>query len=839
MMYARKWFPVQCALILLLVSPLAAEEVDSYQLPPEAVQDIISRDKSYATLNAVGPDGGHFLVPLTTELSTLEKMAEETYRLAMLELRPKVNREWRLDTYGINGLRIFSLERRSFRDIELPDGALVSDMMWSPDGTKIAFLAHLPQGSQVWTADVQTGETRPLSDAFVMATLAGRPSWGRSSTAASRLLQWTPQGTVLTLLVPSDRGPEPSRTVPSGPVIRRTREKPAPTRTQPFLLRDENDKALFRYYTTAQLAELSPGDPDRPVGEPAIYMEFSLSPDGKYILTEKIDEPLSYIVGYSGFPKRLDVMDLDGKVVSTIREVPLQEDQTKRPSEILKDFPREVTWLAEGSTLGFLWSEEKKEDDEGDSEDETPRLDRLATLTAPFDPSAAKIHVDSKVKDRSFGDLAFSKKGRLAFVTVSNSETKKDSIVAYDLSGDEAIEKVLAGDYDTKELVQLPGEIWTKSTSNGIAFALLSADGKHAYLRGEGYKEDYKPQPFVDRVTIASGEKARVFEGSKEMFEQPLVALDSDLKQMIVQRESKTVFPDSYLWKPTGGMDNLTRNQDPFPELTAAQRIDFTFTRRDGVEVQARISLPTDYQSGQRVPAMFWTYPREYSSVEDYERDALEDRNHNAFNQLRYLRWSDIWLSQGYALVAPDVPIIAKGNTYNDKYIQHMVDTLYAAIRKVDEMGMVDIDRIGHGGHSYGAFATANLLANSPFFKAGIAGNGAYNRTLTPMGFQSERRFIWDVQGLYLEMSPFFKADHIDTPLLMYHGADDNNTGTYPIQSERLMQALTGLGKTAVLYLYPFESHSPRAKKTYLDLWARWLEWFDKYVKKSEQPETN
>lgn len=323
------------------------------------------------------------------------------------------------------------------------------------------------------------------------------------------------------------------------------------------------------------------------------------------------------------------------------------------------------------------------------------------------------------------------------------------------------------------------------------------------------------------------------------MFEQPLLALDPDLKQMVVQRESKTVFPDSYLWKPEGGMENLTRNQNPFPDLTAAQRIDFTFTRRDGVEVEARISLPTDYQKGQRVPAMFWTYPSEYSSVEDYKRDALRDRNHNAFNQLRYLRWSDIWLSQGYALVAPDVPIIAEGNTYNDKYIQHMVDTLYAAIRKVDEMGLVDIDRIGHGGHSYGAFATANLLANTPFFKAGIAGNGAYNRTLTPMGFQSERRFIWNVTGLYLEMSPFFKADHIDTPLLMYHGADDNNTGTYPIQSERLMQALTGLGKTAVLYLYPFESHSPRAKKTYLDLWARWLEWFDTYVKKPEKPETN
>jgi dipeptidyl aminopeptidase/acylaminoacyl peptidase len=318
------------------------------------------------------------------------------------------------------------------------------------------------------------------------------------------------------------------------------------------------------------------------------------------------------------------------------------------------------------------------------------------------------------------------------------------------------------------------------------------------------------------------------------MYERPLVPLDRDLEEMVINRESKAVFPDSFLWSGDGDPVNLTRNTDPFPAITAAKRIDFTFTRRDGLEIHGRITLPIGYREGTRVPAMFWTYPSEYSSVEEYEKDAIRDRNQNAHNPLRYLRWSDIWLTQGYALVSPDVPIIKKDKTYNDNYIQHLVDSLYGAIRKVDEMGYVDVDRIGHGGHSYGAFATANLLAHTPFFKAGIAGNGAYNRTLTPMGFQNEERFIWEAEDVYLEMSPFFQADHIDTPLLMYHGADDNNTGTYPIQSDRLIQALTGLGKTAVLYKYPFESHSPRAKKTYLDLWARWLQWFDRYVKQED-----
>jgi dipeptidyl aminopeptidase/acylaminoacyl peptidase len=824
--------------------PVIYAEEDTYTLPPESVQELFSRDKNYATLDAMSPDGKHFLVPLSTELSTLEKMSEETYRLAELELRPKTNREWRLDTFGMYGLRIYSFESRQFRNVQIPADTIVSDMMWSPDGGQIAFLAHRPEGTRVWTADVATGKTAPLSDAFVMATLTGRPGRGLPATSGSRMLQWTPNGTVITLLVPSDRGPEPKRGIPKAPIIRRTREKPSPTRTQPFLLKDEHDMALFRYYTTAQMAELSPGKPPRQIGEPAIYMGFSSSPDGNYVLTEKLVEPFSFIVGYSGFPNRLDVMDLDGKVLSTIREIPLQEDQTRRASEVLEDFPREVAWRPSGAALGLLWKEEKKEGEEGEeSEKKSPRRDRIMSLSPPFDMSQAKLHILNTDKDQSFSDIRYAMEGDLAFVTVSDSDNDNgestERIVAYDLGRDEPTEQIIVQDYDPEDIVNHPGEILTQRTGNGIIYALTSSKGDRVYLQGDGYKEDFKPQPFVDRVAIGNGQKERVFEGSKDMYERPLVPLDPDMNRMIVSRESMSVFPDSYLWSPSGSMDKLTTNQDPFPEITGVKRVDFTFNRRDGLEIHGRISLPAGYQEAARVPAMFWTYPREYSSEEDYQKDAIRDRNQNAFTHLSYLRWSDIWLSQGYALVHPDVPIIKKGSNYNDNYIQHMVDSLYAAIRKVDQMGYVDIDRIGHGGHSYGAFATANLLAHTPFFKAGIAGNGAYNRSLTPMSFQSERRFIWDTHGLYLEMSPFFQADRIDTPLLLYHGADDNNTGTFPIQSARLIQALTGLGKTAVLYTYPFESHSPHAKKTYLDFWARWLEWFDKYVKNPSKPETN
>jgi len=359
----------------------------------------------------------------------------------------------------------------------------------------------------------------------------------------------------------------------------------------------------------------------------------------------------------------------------------------------------------------------------------------------------------------------------------------------------------------------------------------VASSGDAAFLRGDGYKADFRPQPFIDRVRLADGSTDRVFEGSQDSFDQPLVPLDADLRRMIVSRESMTDFPDSYLWEG-GDWQNLTNNVDPFPEVTAARRIDFEFERRDGLRVQGRVSLPTNYVEGQRVPAIFWTYPSEYEEAEEYEHDAIESRNKNAFTHMSWLRWSDLWLTQGYALVYPDIPIV--GENYNDTYIGNLVDAMYGAIRAVDGLGVIDIDRIGHGGHSYGAFATANILANAPFFKAGIAGDGAYNRSLTPSGFQAERRTLWEAPHTYIEMSPFFKADQIDTPLLMYHGGDDDNSGTFPIQSRRMIHALTTLGKTAVLYEYPYESHTPRAIENKLDMWARFIGWFDTYVKGAE-----
>lgn len=824
--------------MVLSVAAQAQEDLysEKYMMPPDIVQGILTRDAHTDSLQNLSPDGKHFLIPVSPYFSNFNLMSQKTYRLGMLEICPEVNREWRLSTYGTQGLRIYSLDKRESWLIELPEDIFVSDMTWSPDGKTIAFLAHLPSGTQVWTADVSTGKAKALNKAFVMATLRGRGGRGGGPSASS-MLQWTLQGSVITFLVPDDRGPEPKESpIPSSPIIRRTRKKAATTPTYPFLLRTAHDKALFRYYTTSQLAELIPGKSPRKIGKPAMYQRIALSPDGKYILAEKLTEPFSYIVSYSSFPRELEILDLEGKILSTISKTPLQEGSSGGDRGAGGNEPREVAWRPDGKGLSFLWQEPRPERKEGEEaeeseEEEDERMDRLMLLTPPFDLEQAQTLVTSL---KRLSQISYALGTPHVFARLSgrgeDGKTGTD-IAAFDLSTSPPQKILLLKDIETEDPTKLPGDIMTWATSNGVSYALNSSDKKSIYFLGDGLKEDFKPQQFIDRMDIASGKSERVFEGSKDMYERLLVPLDNDMNSLILSRESLSVFPDSWLWQRDGSLTNLTKNQNPFPEFADCRREHFTFTRRDGLIIHGRITLPPDYKEGERVPGVFWTYPSEYTSFNDYKRGTIRSLNLNRFSQLGYRNASDIWLSQGYAIIEPDIPIVGSGNTANNNYVAHLVDSMYAAIRKVDELGYVDVDKLGHGGHSYGAFATANILSRSPFFKAGIAGDGAYNRTLTPMTFQRERRLIWEAEDIYLEMSPFFQADHLDTPLLMYHGAEDNNTGTFLIQSERYIQALTGLGKNAVLYIYPFESHGPRCIETYMDLWARWIGFFDTYVK--------
>lgn len=799
-------------------APTENPDHDRYILPPQRIQEIFRTDKNYAELSYASPDGRYFLIPHVTELSTLELMSRPTYRLAGLELRPRTDRQWHLDTWGIDGFRFYSLEQRRYIDVKLPERSFFSDFTWSPDGSRIAFLAHLPERTEVWTADAATGRARRFSDARVMATL-GTSSQGQG-TRPSRMLQWTPEGTIITLLVPADRPAEPVRNpVPTGPVVRRTRPEPTPSRTLPFLLEDEHDERLFEHYTRSQIAELAEGKRPRRIGEPGMYESISLSPDGRNILATRIERPFSYIVYYTGFPRRTVILDREGRELATVATQPLREGGGRGGSD---DGARAFAWRPDGAGLSFLKRAPRAEGGEAGA----ARPDRVYLMTAPWDTAQARVVAESEDAIRN---VVYSLDGKHLFAQVTKSG--RTALVHYDLADPAPKGRTVVPFHSTSDPLKLPGELMTRQTANGLEYAMISSDGRSAYLVGDGFKADFRPQPFVDRLSLEDGKTERLFEGSKETFDRPLLALDPDLNRMIVSREGMREFPNSFLWERGGSMVNLTNNRDPFPDITAVERIDFSFTRRDGLVVHGRVSMPVGWKPGDGpVPAIFWTYPREFEAPQEYTNAAIRSRNRNAFTHMSWLRWSDIWLTQGYALVYPDIPII--GKNYNDTYISNLVVAMYGAIRAVDSLGVVDIDRIAHGGHSYGAFTTANLLAHTPFFKAGIAGDGAYNRSLTPTGFQAERRILWEAPNTYLEMSPFFAADQIQTPLLMYHGADDDNSGTFPIQSRRMIHALTSLGKTAVLYEYPFESHTPRAIENKLDMWARFIDWLDRWLKK-------
>ena len=803
-------------------APTTNPDADRYVLPRASVQELFDTDKNYATLSYASPNGEHFVVPHMTELSTLELMSRTTYRLAELELRPQTDRLWHLDTYGIDGLSFYSLDRKRFVEVDLPEGSFASDLTWSPDGSRMAFLAHLPDGTQVWTVNPETGRAESLSDARVLATIG--TSARAQGTGPSNMLQWTPEGTVITLIVPMDRGPEPARDpIPTGPVVRRTRPEPTPTPTYPNLLRDDHDETLFEHYTRSQIAELGGGAAPKMIGMPGMYESISLSPDGRHLLVTAIERPFSYITAYRGFPRRTTVMDRQGAVMATLDEQPLREGRTP-PGAGPTGEPRGFAWRPDGAGISYLHRAEAEGDESSSRNAGELRPDRIMALAPPFDMNGARVVAES---DDPITSVTYAIDGAHAFGEVS--QDGESGLAHWALGSGASARHMLVDFHETDDPTAQPGDLWTARSGNGLAYALVSSDSGSAYLKGDGYKADFRPQPFVDRVSLSNGSTSRLFEGAMDSFDQPLVALDADLSRMIVSRESVTDFPDSYLWSGGQVRENLTNNVDPFPAVTAARRLDFEFERRDGLKVQGRVSLPVDYQEGQKVPAVFWTYPREYEEADEYQNSTVQARNQNSFTHMSWLRWSDIWLTQGYALVYPDIPIV--GENYNDTYISSLVDAMYGAIRAVDGLGVIDIDRIGHGGHSYGAFATANILANSPYFKAGIAGDGAYNRSLTPGGFQAERRHVWEAPQTYIEMSPFFKADQMNTPLLMYHGGDDNNTGTFPIQSERFIQALTTLGKPAVLYVYPYESHTPRAIENKLDMWARFIGWFDEHVK--------
>lgn len=862
---AQQATPASPEVAAQLAAARARLAAETYVAPPADVAALVTAPRHLnISLTGQSPDRRHFLKQESEGLPGVDLFARPHVKFAGLQVDPAANRVRTLTTRGSAGLQLIDARTGASTAVVVPAGATVSSPSWSPDGSQVAFIANFATASHVHVADVATGRSRPVTRTPLLATMVSSVEWTGDG------------GSVVVVLVPENRGPAPTiPAVATGPLVQLWMDSlVSPQRNFASLMETPHEFAMMEYYVTGQLAVVDVRTRAvRPIGAPAMIRSVSVSPDGQHFRVTRMEKPFSYVVQWSSFGTVEEIWDRDGKVLAEIAKRPLREAQDTTTGGGgfgggggAAGGKRGLSWMPQGAGLYYLETTPAAGRGGDSTRAAAPaaaggaggaagggaRPDRLVQWLPPFGPSDTTVLYRG---DGSIASVLFSDDARMLFVATNRSGTGE--IYAVRLDQPETRHSIVrqrayvpsfagvggggfggggggggAGANDSLAFYGNPGSMMTKRGSRGETVALISSDGA-VYLSGTQYHRDWEanaPQAFVDRVVIEGGAKTRIFEGAQNMVESVTAPLDDDFRMVVVTRESPTAVADAWLRDmQTGALTQLTRNADPAPAFTALQRRRVWVTRMDGIKFLVRLTLPADYRAGTRLPGMFWFYPYEYTDQAGYDR-RLRTENVNRFPSSGP-RTIEFLATQGYAVANFDPPIIGEQGRMNDNYVSDLRMNLLAVIDELDRQGIIDRQRLGLGGHSYGAFSTANAMVQTPFFRAGIAGDGMYNRTLTPNGFQSERRDLWDGQRTYLEMSPMLSVDKMQGALLMYHGLDDQNVGTSPISSVRMMQALRAQGKPSALFQYPYEDHGPATEQTLLDLWARWTAWLDIYVK--------
>jgi dipeptidyl aminopeptidase/acylaminoacyl peptidase len=831
---------------------LAAE---TYVTPSDVITKLVTAPRQRnALLGAQSPDRRHFLRELSDGMPTVRTFGKFHYYFGGLQVDPAANRARALTTRGSTALEVVDGMTGDARAIELPAGATVTGPVWSPDGKQLAFIANFPQVSRVYVAEVATGKSRDVLPprAALLATLV---------TA----VDWTADGSSLVaVLVPDNRGAPPVEpAIATGPKVRLwTDTLKSPQRNFASLLQVPYDQQLMEYYVTGQLAVIDLRTRSvRKIGAPAMVRDVDPSPDGKYFRVTTMRKPFSYVVQYGSFGEVEEVWDADGKVLAEVAKRPLREAADTAddddPALRREESRRSLSWMPAGEGLYYL---EAIPGTRGDSSQAggrpggaggITRPDRLVRWMPPFGPGDTTVLYRA---DGPISQVVLSDDGGLAFFAATRNGSGELFAVRlaqpdrrYSIVRQRGYTPLILGrtaprarrnsGNDSAAFYSNPGALRTTRGTRGGLVAMLSADSA-VYLTGTRYDPNWLgniPRAFVDKVSIATGAKTRIYEGPSDVSESLTAPLDDGFGAAVVVRESPTEVPNAFRRDlRSGSLTALTHNVDLTPEFTRLTRRNVLVTRADGIRFWVRVTLPAGYQAGTRLPAMFWLYPYEYTDQAGYDR-TLRTQDVKRF-PASAPRTIEYLATQDYAVASFEPPIIGEQGRMNDNYVSDLRMNLYAVIDELDRQGYIDRSRLGIGGHSYGAFSTVNAMVHTPFFKAGIAGDGMYNRTLTPTGFQSERRDLWSGQKTYLDMSPMLFADKLQGALLMYHNLEDQNVGTDPISSIRMMQALRSEGKTAALYLYPYEDHGPATRETILDLWGRWTAWRDIYVKNAGKP---
>jgi len=839
---------------------------ETYVKPPAIVERIVAAPRNSVTFTNPSPDKRYFLKMESDGLPSIDAFGKPHYRLGGVEIDWKANRARALTTRGSVGLTLIDPMTGAMRTIETPKGALVSGATWSPDGKSIGYLANFDAATHIFVADVASGKSTQITKTPLLA-------------ARVTTFDWTANGkSIVTVLLPDNRPPEPKRpAVETGPLVRTSEAgRVLQNRNYASLLRDQYDKDLLDYYTLGQLALIDVKTRAvKKIGAPALITTVDASPDGQYFRVTLQTKPYSYLVPVSNFGTVEQLWDASGKVITELSQRKLVEGTNPRDSTAgafgggrggaqSDTGKRNLQWNPVGAGLVYLESEPapagaarggQRGGRAGRGGGAAARKDRLYSWMPPFGASDSKVVFEANSRITS---AEFSPDAKTLFV---NEGTDLYAVRLSDPSKHYEIARggTIAGggrggrgggggggfgrgNVSDSAFYANPGALQTKRGPNGGPVVVVGADGKTVYLEGTKYFPNWTttaPHNFVDRVDFETGQKTRIFEGNGSIAEDVVAPLDDDYGKVIVTKQSPTMVPDSYLRDMKSGTETkLTKNVDFAPEVTQAIRKRLLVERpRDGYKFYIDVTLPGDYREGTRLPGIIWFYPTEFSTQTEYDQ-RVRTTNIETFPNVA-ARSPEIWVTQGYVVIQPvNIPIVGPAGRMNDHYVDELREDLDLTIDAVVNAGYLDRDRLGIGGHSYGAFSTVNAMTHTPYFKAGIAGDGMYNRTLTPYNFQNERRTFWEAEDTYLHMSPFLYADRLSGALLMYHSLEDQNVGTDPISSIRMMQALQGQGKQAALFMYPYEDHGPATRESDLDQWARWIAWFDVYVK-NPQPKKN
>jgi dipeptidyl aminopeptidase/acylaminoacyl peptidase len=798
--------------MVLLCPVLTYSQVNiTYQKPSEEILKLV--DTPRAPNVRIDSKGENMVLMYRDQFKSLKELSEKEMRLAGLRINPKTNIGSRERFYNnISVMRVGEKEEISING--LPENPRLSNFQWSPDESMMAFTHTTQKGVELWVLDLKKAKCKKLTEARVNANIGSPFQWFTNNKA------------LLVKFVPEDRKPliDKSEAIPEGPRVSVNKGKKAQNRTYQDLLEDKADEFNFEQLVRSTIYKISLDGKKNKWKKTAMYRGISFSPNGEYVKITKIKRPFSYLVPFYRFPSETSVYDKTGKKIKTIVEVPLTEDLPKGFMST-RTGKRSITWRNDKpATLCFAEAL-----DGGDPQKEAEYRDEVFVWKAPFKEEPKSI---LKTINR-FGGIYWGN-DKTAIAQDYWWNTRNTKAYLFNPSNPSQEPEILF-DRNYQDRYNDPGRPATKENKYGKN--VLVIDNNHLYLLGDGYSKK-GILPFVDKFNLKTKETERLWRAKQNnKLERIWFALDMKKGEILTRIESKKEYPNYYIRNVKNKKEPqpITFFDNPFEDLANVHKEVIKYKREDGIDLSATLYLPPDYdkEKKEKLPMLMWAYPHEFKDK------ASASQVTSSPNEFTYPWYGSpvFWVMKGYAVLDDAAfPIIGEGEEEpNDSFIPQLVSNAKAAIDAVDDLGYIDRERVAVGGHSYGAFMTANLLSHSDLFAAGIARSGAYNRTLTPFGFQSEERTYWEAPEIYYSMSPFMHADEMKTPLLLIHGEADNNSGTYPMQSERYFNALKGLGATVRLVMLPKESHGYAAKKNILHMLWEQDRWLEKFVKNKEE----